>query len=58
MVTTFNKFLESEKIWPLLFDALPDLIAIIDNDHRIVKVNKAMANCLDISPPQARDCLL
>ncbi|GAB6054905.1 hypothetical protein JCM15415_02210 [Methanobacterium movens] len=54
MAKTFNNFLESEKIWPLVFDALPDLIAIIDNNHRIVKVNKAMANCLGISPHQAR----
>ncbi|MBU4535874.1 MAG: PAS domain-containing protein [Euryarchaeota archaeon] len=31
-----------------------DLIAIIDSNHRIVKVNKAMANCLDISPHHAK----
>ncbi|MCX6306693.1 MAG: GAF domain-containing protein [Bacteroidetes bacterium] len=29
--------------WESTFDAIPDLIAIIDTDHRIVKANKAMA---------------
>lgn len=29
--------------WEKTFDALPDLIALIDNKHRIVRMNKAMA---------------
>lgn len=29
--------------WELTFDAVPDLIAIVDTDYRIVRVNRAMA---------------
>lgn len=32
-----------------LFDALPDLIDIIDVDHNIIKVNKAMAERLNVN---------
>jgi len=42
--------LGSENGWELTFDAIPDLIAILDMDHRVVKVNKAMANKLNKSP--------
>ncbi len=41
---------ESENGWKLIFNAIPDLIAILDNDHRVVKVNKAMADKLMKSP--------
>lgn len=33
-----------------IFDALPDLVAVIDNKHRIVKINQAMARKLGASP--------
>ncbi len=46
---------ETEKIlrdsrdeWMRTFDSLPDLIAIIDNNHRIVKANRAMAEKLGL----------
>lgn len=42
--------LESQKGWELTFDAISDLIAILDNDHKIVMVNKAMAEKLSKSP--------
>ena len=42
--------LGSEKGWELTFDAIPDLITILDRDHRVVKVNKAMAERLKKSP--------
>ena len=42
--------LGSEKGWELTFDAIPDLIAILDRDHRVVKVNRAMAEKLMKSP--------
>ena len=29
--------------WERTFDAVPDLIAILDRQHRIVRVNAAMA---------------
>lgn len=44
-----NEILESESIWKYVFDALPDLIAILDTDHKVVKINKAMANRLGVS---------
>jgi PAS domain S-box-containing protein len=46
--------LGSEKGWELTFDAIPDLITILDRNHRIVKVNKAMARRIAKSPD---DCL-
>jgi PAS domain S-box-containing protein len=32
--------------WEQTFDALPDLIMILDRDYRIVKANRAMAKKL------------
>ncbi len=45
-----KSILGSEKGWELIFDAIPDLIAILDTDHRIVKVNRAMADKVSKSP--------
>ena len=39
--------------WELTFDAVPDMIAIIDDHFRIVQVNKAMADRLGVSPEAA-----
>ncbi len=39
--------------WEQTFDAVPDLIAILDNQHRIVRVNKAMANRLGVTKEEA-----
>lgn len=36
--------------WELTFDAVPDLIAIIDTNHRIVRVNQALADRAGRSP--------
>lgn len=38
----------TQKEWELTFNSLPDLITILDNDHRVVKVNKAMADRLNL----------
>ena len=38
--------------WVRTFDAVPDLIAIIDNDHRIVHTNSSMAKAMGIAPEQ------
>lgn len=38
--------------WERTFDAVPDLISIIDSDHRIKRVNMAMANHLGRTPVQ------
>jgi PAS domain S-box-containing protein len=39
--------------WEHTFDTVPDLIAILDNDHRIVRANKAMTQKLGVTPQQA-----
>jgi len=42
--------LQAEEDWKRTFDAVPDLIAIIDTDFRIVRANKAMASRLGLTP--------
>ncbi len=37
------------KLWRDTFDAVPDLITILDTDHRILMANKAMAQKLGLS---------
>ena len=39
--------------WERTFDSDPDLIAILDNNHRIVRANRAMAQTLGVKPEQA-----
>jgi len=38
--------LEAKEEWERTFDTVPDLIAILDWDYRIIRVNRAMANQL------------
>jgi PAS domain S-box-containing protein len=38
--------------WQQIFDALPDLVAVIDLDHKISRVNKAMADTLGVKPDE------
>ena len=40
------------RLWERTFNSVPDLIAIIDHDYRIVRVNQAMAKKLGRSPKQ------
>ncbi len=40
------------KRWARTFDAVPDLIAILDTDFRIVQANKAMADRLGCTPEE------
>jgi PAS domain S-box-containing protein len=42
--------LKAREEWERTFDALPDFIAIIDYKHRILRVNKAMADKLGVKP--------
>jgi len=44
----------AKETWERTFDAVPDLIAILDNNHRIVQVNEAMAKRLGV---KAEQCL-
>jgi PAS domain S-box-containing protein len=39
--------------WERTFDSVPDLIAILDNDYRITRVNRAMARRLGVTPEMA-----
>lgn len=38
--------------WKRTFDSVPDLMAILDNRHRVVQVNRAMADRLGKTPEQ------
>lgn len=40
----------AKKEWEQTFDALPDLISILDNGHRIVRANRALARRLGCAP--------
>ena len=42
----------ARKEWERTFDAVPDLIAVMDKNHRIVRANKAMAERLHLTPGQ------
>ncbi|MFW5488847.1 MAG: ATP-binding protein [Desulfovibrio sp.] len=44
---------KAKKEWELTVDALPDLIALLDADLHIVRVNKSLASRLDVTPAQA-----
>ena len=38
--------------WEKTFDSVPDLVAILDHEHRIVRANRAMAQRLGVEPRQ------
>ncbi|AHF03972.1 histidine kinase [Marichromatium purpuratum 984] len=40
----------SRELWTRTFDALPDMIALIDHQRRILRVNRAMAEQLGCTP--------
>ncbi|OPX64126.1 MULTISPECIES: PAS domain S-box protein [unclassified Methanoregula] len=43
----------AQQEWENTFNGVPDLIAIIGTDHRILRVNKAMADSLGMNPGEA-----
>ncbi|MGB9939102.1 PAS domain S-box protein [Methanosarcina sp.] len=43
---------QATKNWEYTFDAVPDLIAIIDDEYRIVRANRAMAARLGVTPEE------
>ncbi len=55
-VTDLKQVLEKLSVakdeWERTFDSVPDLIAVLDNDHRVRRVNKAMAQRLGLEPAQ------
>ncbi len=48
-----EKLIRARDEWVETFNTMPDLIAILDEDHKIVRVNKAMTDRLGISPEGA-----
>ena len=44
--TLTNSLQQAKEEWERTFDSVPDMIAILDNRHRIVRVNAAMAKRL------------
>ncbi len=48
----------AKREWERTFDSMPDLVAILDAKHRIVRVNRAMAERLGLTPEQCvgRSC--
>jgi PAS domain S-box-containing protein len=49
-----RSILRAKKEWEQTFDTVPDMIAILDKDYRIVRINKAMANGLTLD---FQDCI-
>ncbi len=49
---------QAKREWERTFNSMPDLIAILDADHRIVRVNQRMAERLGLTPEQCigRSC--
>lgn len=45
-----RELLRAKEEWELTFDSVPDLISIMDENHRIVRANRAMAERLGVSP--------
>jgi len=43
----------ASEMWERTFDAVPDLIAIIDEKHTILRVNRAMADKMGVTPYNA-----
>ncbi len=39
--------------WERTFDAIPDIVFIVDRDHKIVRINRTMANRLNVNPEEA-----
>lgn len=46
--------IQSKEEWENTFDAVPDLIAILDNDYKILRCNKPMASSLGL---ETEDCV-
>ncbi len=47
-----ESLLRAKEEWELTFDSVPDMIAIIDNRHRILRANVPMARRLGLKPEE------
>lgn len=50
---TIHSFSDFSKLWQLAFNASSDMISILDVNHRVVAVNKAMATAMGCTPQKA-----
>lgn len=48
-----DAIIRAKEEWEKTFDAVPDLIAILDTNYHVTRANKAMANRLGVSPEDA-----
>ncbi len=48
--TTISNLKDANLEWDATFDAIPDFVALIDTEHTIVRVNKAMADLIGKTP--------
>jgi PAS domain S-box-containing protein len=48
-----SAILQAKREWERTFNAIPDLICLIDRNHRILRVNQAMAQALGCTPKEA-----
>ena len=47
-----EELVRAKEDWERTFDTVPDLIAILDNQHHVRRVNKAMADRLGLTPEE------
>ncbi|HWI41405.1 MAG TPA: ATP-binding protein, partial [Verrucomicrobiae bacterium] len=47
---------EAREEWERTFDALPDMVAVLDPEHRIVRINRSMASRLATAKEKAVGC--
>jgi signal transduction histidine kinase len=50
--TTYKNMLRAKTQWDKTFDAVPDLISILDTNHRIIRANKAFAEAVHTTPEE------
>jgi PAS domain S-box-containing protein len=50
---TEQELWHAKKDWERTFDSVPDFVAILDNEYRIVHANRAMAQQLGVTPEKA-----
>ena len=43
---------QAKEEWEQTFDTVPDFVAILDDQHRIVRANRPMAERLGVTPEQ------
>src|SRR5690606_23468198 len=49
-----EKAFQATQHWGSTFDTVPDLIAILDNEYRIIRANQAMAKRLGMAPEECK----